>query len=149
VTVRLTAHEADQLQRLAGQGPRRRQESLSEAVRRALTSYIHMITGGRGLPDTQDALIRREVRKAKLVQAPEDTGLLQAFDLEEATSADDIRIAELETKMDLDDAHHTRVLAHRLQEAATKEMRALADERPHILPSAPVGRGRPVVPAAP
>jgi len=78
VTVRLTDHEADQLQRLARTG------SLSQAIRTALTSYIGMMSGTRGLPDTKEALIRRELRKAKRAGQTEAPALLEAFDLEEA-----------------------------------------------------------------
>jgi hypothetical protein len=77
VTVRLTAHEADMLQRVARTG------SLSQAIRTALTAYISQRGGERAFPDTPEALLRRELRKAKKAAPTEEATLVQAFALEE------------------------------------------------------------------
>jgi hypothetical protein len=77
VTIRLTEREADLLQRLA------QEDSLSKALRQALDHYIHRFGGAANLRDTERALIRRELRKAKRLASPEADALAQVFDLDE------------------------------------------------------------------
>jgi hypothetical protein len=77
VTVRLSEHEADVLQRVARDG------SLSQAIRRCIDSYVGMLGGERVFPDTPRARIRRAVRQARKPESPEAAALLQAFSLEE------------------------------------------------------------------
>jgi len=77
ITVRLTEHEADLLQRLA------QEESLSKTLRHALDRYIGSMGGAATVRDTERALIRRELRKAKRLASPEADALAQVFDLDE------------------------------------------------------------------
>jgi hypothetical protein len=77
VSLRFTEHEADVLCRLAGGG------SLSAAIRKAIERYVSSLGGWRTLPDTESALIRRELRKAKRLASPEAEALEQVFALEE------------------------------------------------------------------
>ena len=66
VTVRLTEQEADHLCRLAGT------DSLSQAMRAALRDYLNRRGGVRMLPDSERAMVRRELRKAKRAGQTED-----------------------------------------------------------------------------
>jgi hypothetical protein len=77
ITVRLTEREADLLQRLA------KEDSLSVALRKALDHYIGLMGGASLVRDTERALIRRELRKAKRPANPEGETLAQVFDLDD------------------------------------------------------------------
>ncbi len=77
VTVRLSEHQADVLQRLAKEG------SLSAALRTCIAGYIATFGGERMLPDTPKALISRELRKARRATNPDADALMQASQLEE------------------------------------------------------------------
>ena len=77
VTVRLTEQEADHLCRLAGT------DSLSQAMRAALRDYLNRRGGVRMLPDSERAMVRRELRKAKRAGQAEDVTLHGAFALDE------------------------------------------------------------------
>lgn len=78
VTVRLTEQEADMLQRLAGGG------SLSAALRTCLTLMLRQRSGGAmRLPDTPQALLRRELRKARRAPTPEAAALEPLFALDD------------------------------------------------------------------
>jgi hypothetical protein len=78
ITVRLTEREADLLQRLA------KEDSLSVALRKALDHYIGLMGGASLVRDTERALIRRELRKAKRLASPEADALTQVFALDNA-----------------------------------------------------------------
>src|SRR4029453_2666807 len=78
ITVRLTEREADLLQRLA------QEDSLSKALRHALDRYIGSMGGAAHVRDTERALIRRALRKAKRLASPEADALAQVFDLDHA-----------------------------------------------------------------
>ena len=76
VTVRLTEEQADGLCRMA------RTDSLSQAIRTAIEAYIGRLGGVYHLPDTERAMVQRELRKAKRAGLTEDATLLEAFDLD-------------------------------------------------------------------
>ena len=79
VTIRLTEVEADLLQRTVGTAGR---GSLSAVVRLAVSRFIDQLGGAHTLADTPDALIRRELRKAKRLASPEADALLPVFALD-------------------------------------------------------------------
>ena len=80
VTIRLTEHEADLLQRTVGTAGR---GSLSAVVRLAVSRFIDHLGGANTLADTPAALIRRELRKAKRMASPEADALLPVFALDD------------------------------------------------------------------
>jgi hypothetical protein len=81
LTFRLTEREADLLQRLA------KTDTLSHAIRLAITAYITTHGGAHHLPDTPQALIRREMRKAKRAGQTEDATLVETFEMAEPAAA--------------------------------------------------------------
>lgn len=97
VSIRFTEHEADVLCRLANEG------SLSTAIRKAIERYVSSMGGWRTLPDTENALIRRELRKAKRMTSPEAEALAEVFALEEPAAPEprvislQVHYAETET----------------------------------------------------
>src|SRR5262245_61996187 len=79
ITVRFTEEEADALQRLVAFDG---QPSLSLLLRKALEAYLAQRLRTGPLPDTKEAHLAREVRKAKRAGPPDPT-VLAAFTLEE------------------------------------------------------------------
>jgi hypothetical protein len=109
VTVRLTEREADLLQRLA------KQDSLSAALRHALERYINVMGGPSNLPDTDHALIGRELRKAKRMASPEGDALAQLFALEEPAAAAPTVISPQITKIETE----TKTIPVEVEDVAT------------------------------
>ena len=77
VTVRLTEREAELLERVAGY------DSLSKTIRGALDYYLRRLGGPTGLGDTNGAMLRRELRKARRAAASETADLEALFGFEE------------------------------------------------------------------
>ena len=77
--------------------------SLSTAIRKAIERYVSSMGGWRTLPDTENALIRRELRKAKRMTSPEAEALAEVFALEEPAAPEprvislQVHYAETET----------------------------------------------------
>jgi hypothetical protein len=77
VTVRLSACEADLLQRLAGD------RSLSDAIRMCIKTRIDLYGGATRLPDSEKAMIRRALQHIRKPESPEAAQLRQLFGLDE------------------------------------------------------------------
>ena len=83
VTVRLTEQEAEILERMAGG------VSLAATIRSCLTQVLQQRRQSLGsLPDTPQALIRRERRKARRADTLEAAALEPLFALDEPTDTD-------------------------------------------------------------
>jgi len=91
VTVRLTEEQADGLCRMA------RTDSLSQAIRTAIEAYIGRLGGVYHLPDTERAMVQRELRKAKRAGLTEDATLLEAFDLDEPSEPAAVEVIDAAT----------------------------------------------------